>query len=281
MGCLLGARMAHAGIQTTLVDYRSKRASLLKASGVTVESSSGSFTETVNVVSSVPTNQDLIIVCVRSYQNESLSLPDGAPVLTLQTGLNNAETLCDRVGGVHVLAGVTTEAAQTISDGRVKHLKSGVTRLGAWTSCPTSSALEALTRAGFEVLESDSPGQSIWENVAIKSATEPLTVLLNVITSRLPEIAEVRQLMRDLVVEAVKVAATEGYRFSTSLVDETDRICRESGEFDSLALRDIRSHKRTEIDAISGEIIRRGQLGALPTPRTRVMYQLIKGLERR
>ncbi|HEO69921.1 MAG TPA: 2-dehydropantoate 2-reductase, partial [Candidatus Hydrogenedentes bacterium] len=42
----------------------------------------------------------------------------------------------------------------------------------------------------------------------------------------------------------------------------------------------IRAGKRTENDAISGEILRRAQLASLPTPRTRVVWQLLKGLER-
>jgi 2-dehydropantoate 2-reductase len=46
-------------------------------------------------------------------------------------------------------------------------------------------------------------------------------------------------------------------------------------------LQDVRAGKRTEIDAISGEIIRRAELASLPTPRTRVVWQLMKGLESR
>ncbi|MCH8284893.1 hypothetical protein IIB79_00005 [candidate division KSB1 bacterium] len=35
------------------------------------------------------------------------------------------------------------------------------------------------------------------------------------------------------------------------------------------------------MDAISGEILERAELASLPTPRTRVIWQLIKGLEKR
>jgi 2-dehydropantoate 2-reductase len=87
--------------------------------------------------------------------------------------------------------------------------------------------------------------------------------------------------MRDLVVEAAKVAATEGYRFSTSLVEKTESTCRESAENISSMLQDVRKRKRTEIDALSGEIMRRAQLASLPTPRTRMVWQLVKGLEQR
>ena len=38
---------------------------------------------------------------------------------------------------------------------------------------------------------------------------------------------------------------------------------------------------RLEIESLSGEIIRRAQIAALPVPRTRVIYQLIRGMESR
>ncbi|MCC6152642.1 MAG: hypothetical protein IT367_02730 [Candidatus Hydrogenedentes bacterium] len=87
--------------------------------------------------------------------------------------------------------------------------------------------------------------------------------------------------MRDLVVEAVKVAATEGYRFENSVVEVAEKTCTDTAENISSMLQDVRAGRTTEIDALSGEIVRRAQLSALPTPRTRVVWQLIKGIERR
>ena len=108
-----------------------------------------------------------------------------------------------------------------------------------------------------------------------------MTALLDVPNGRLLELREVRQLMRDLVVEATKVAATEGYRFNYSLVERAEDVCRDTAENISSMLQDVRAGKRTEIDAISGEILRRAQYASLPTPRTRVVWQLVKGLEER
>ena len=46
-------------------------------------------------------------------------------------------------------------------------------------------------------------------------------------------------------------------------------------------LQDIRSSRKTEIEAISGEIVRRGIAAFLPTPRTKTIYQLVRSLEQR
>jgi 2-dehydropantoate 2-reductase len=203
------------------------------------------------------------------------------PVLSLQNGLGNVETLCSLIGSANLLAGVSTEAVTLLDEGKVRHVASGVTRFGAWTSCPSGPAVKALTAAGFNVDLTESPGQVIWEKVAINAGINPVTALVNVKNGLLLEAPELRQLMRDLVVEAVKVAATEGYRFENSIVEVAEKTCAETAENISSMLQDVRAGRTTEIDALSGEIVRRAQLSALPTPRTRVVWQLVKGIERR
>lgn len=281
MGCLFAGRLSNAGVSTTLVDYKPDRIKRLRASGITCETSSGTITSHPEVVSTIPPGQDLVICCVKSFATESIEIPPDCSVLTLQCGLNNIETLCSRVGSSRVLAGVTTEMAELVDEGRVRQTVSGVTHVGAWTSYPTAGTVKLLQAAGFRAEDSQSPGQAVWERVVIGCAVSPISAILGLPNGKLIEIPEVRQLMRDLVVEAVKVAAMEGYRFETSLIEETERYCRDTAGFLTSMARDVIAKKRTEIEALSGEVLHRGQMAGLPTPRTRVVYQLVKGLEMR
>ena len=281
MGCLYAARLARAGVDTTLVDYQTERASRLNSSGITVDSEEGTDAQKIKVVSSVPNGQDLIIVCVKSHSTNNLALNGRGAVLTLQNGLGNIETLCSMIGSANLLVGVTTEASTHLAEGRVRYAASGVTRIGSWTSCSTDVASQALAKAGFKVELTESPGQAVWEKVSVNAGINPITALLDIRNGQILDIPEARQLMRDLVVEAVKVACTEGYRFDRSLVEVAEATCEETKDNISSMLQDVRAHRRTEIDAISGEILRRAQQSALPTPRTRVVWQLLKGMERR
>lgn len=278
MGCLFAARLSRGGVDTTLVDHDSGRAGRLRSSGIVVEAADGTYTEQPSVVAEMPGDVDLFVLLTKAHSTEKVSFPELAPVLTLQNGLGNVETLAGSVGSARLLAGTTSEAATLLGEGRTRHAASGVTTVGAWTSCPTEVAVEALEKGGFEVRVTESPGQAIWEKVAINAGINPLTALLDVPNGRLVEIPEARQLMRDLVVEAVKVASTEGYRFDHSLVELAEIVCRETADNISSMLQDVRAHRMTEIEALSGEILRRGQSAALPTPRTRVIWQLILGL---
>ena len=281
LGCLFAARLSRSGVKTQLVDHDSKRASRLNKSGITVESREETFTEMVPVSTSIPSGLDLIVVLTKAYSTRELAFPDEVPVLTLQNGLGNVETLCTLIGSARVLAGTTAEAATLLEEGRTRHVAQGISRVGSWTSCPTDGTLGALKSAGFEVEITDSPGQLLWEKLAISAGINPLTAILGVSNGQLLEIKETRQLMRDLVVEAVKVAATEGYRFEHSIVESAEAICKATSDNISSMLQDVRAGKRTEIEAISGEVLRRAQAASLPTQRTRVIYQLVQGLERR
>ncbi len=281
LGCLFAARLVQGGVKTHLVDYDQKRAERLSKSGITVERREETVTVHPAISTKIPAGQDLILVLTKSHSTGDLKLPPESPVLTLQNGLGNVEMLCSLVGSARVLAGTTAEAATLLSEGHTRHVAAGITRFGSWTSCATGAARDALAAAGFEVAVTESPGQLLWEKLAISAAINPLTAILNVTNGQLLHNKETRQLMRDLVVEAVKVAATEGYRFEQSLVEIAESMCEATSENVSSMLQDIRAGKRTEIEAISGEVLRRAQIASLPTPRTRVIYQLVRGLERR
>lgn len=281
LGCLFAARLARAGLRVHLIDHRPDRAERLQKRGVTIKAEGDSFTERPTVVCQAPTGLELLIVLSKAYTTESLRFPPETPVLTLQNGLGNVEALCSAVGSARVLAGSTSEASTLLEEGVVYHAASGVTHVGAWTSANPEPALEALRQAGFEAQITQAPGQMIWEKVAVNSGINPLTAILGVSNGRLLELPEIRPLIRDLVVEAAKVASTEGYRFPYSLVELAEETCRASSENISSMLQDIRNCRQTEIDAISGEILRRAQLANLPCPRTRVVYQLVRGLESR
>ena len=281
MGCLYAARLCQSGETVYLVDYKKERADRLEKSGITVDSAEGTLVEHPNCVTQIPTGLDLIIVLTKAYSTNNLRFPPDTPVLTLQNGLGNVEILCTLIGSARLLAGATSEAATWVEEGHIKHIAGGVTSFGAWTSCPTDQASEMLGKAGFEVTISDAPGQLIWEKTAINAGINPVAALLDVSNGRLLELKEIRQLMRDLVVEAAKVASTEGYRFDHSLVEVAEGLCEQTSDNICSMLQDIRAGKQTENDAIGGEILRRAQIASLPTPRTRVVYQLLRGLENR
>lgn len=281
LGCLFAGKLCKAGYRVHLIDYKQDRINRLNKNGVEIHENGKVEKYNVHVTSHIPTGQELVIVLVKSYATQNLILPPDANILTLQNGLGNAEILCKKSHPDKILAGVTTEAATLIEEGKTKHTASGTTIIGSWTTAPVEKAKEILETAGFKVEITHSPSQTIWEKTAINAGINPLTAILNVPNGALLKIREIRELLRELVIEAVKVAGTEGYRFPKSLVELAEETCVKTAENISSMLQDIRAGRKTEIDSISGEILRRGISAMLPTPRTRTVYQLVRGLEER
>ena len=281
MGCLFAGKLGQTGANIHLIDHNPDRAKRIAATGIRIDNDENSTVYQGDVSIHFPDNLDLILVCTKAHTTQHLTFPQEIPVLSLQNGLGNIEALCSQVGSALVLAGTTAEASTLLGEGHIRHVAPGKTYIGAWTSANPQPAIKLLKQAGFDVHHTDSPGQRIWEKVAVNACINPLTALLDVPNGELLDSIEIRNLLHDLVVEATKVATAEGYRFEHSLVEHAESVCRSTSKNISSMLQDIRNQKKTEIDAISGEIIRRAEQAAIPTPRTRVIYQLIRGLEER
>lgn len=280
LGCLFAARLAQAGIETTLVDHSRARAARLAKNGVVVESEHGALAERPHVTLSVPSGQDLVLVLTKSHATTSLDIPSGQPVLTLQNGLGNAEALAARIGAEFVLAGSTSEAATLLDVGRVRHAAEGAVLFGAWTTCPTGRAALLLRQAAFEVTITETPTTVLWEKAVVSAAINPLTALLDTPNGYLIECEDARVLLKDLAIEATKVANGEGHALDEdAMAAQTEAVCSQTATNISSMLQDVRTKRPTEIEAITGEILRRAGAMPLPLPYSETVYRLIKALE--
>ena len=279
LGCLFAARLARCGISVWLIDYQKQRAAILQKTGITLEGVSGNFTQKITAATEIPRDLDLILVLTKAYSTPNLHFPANTPILTLQNGLGNADVLASSCGEERILAGTTSEAVTWLNIGHVRHVAIGRTVFGAWTECDTTVAHRVLQEAGFAVTITDDPKREIWKKAIINAGINPLTAILNIPNGSLLDKHETRELMCNLVIEATQAAKKEGHHFECSLTEETENICKITRDNISSMLQDIRRGKPTEIDAISGEILRRSQNAALPAPNTKVIYQLLRALE--
>jgi len=120
IGCLLAARMKQAGVPVVLVDHRPDRASRLSDQGIILKDKDGQHTEIVPIVSNFPEDASLAVVAVKSHCTKDLSIKGAAPILSVQNGIGNIETLSDEYGSERILCGVTSEAATLESEGYVR-----------------------------------------------------------------------------------------------------------------------------------------------------------------
>lgn len=81
--------------------------------------------------------------------------------------------------------------------------------------------------------------------------------------------------------EAEAVAEAEDAQLpATDLVDRTREVAQRTAENTSSMLQDIQRGRRSEIDAISGEVARRARDNGLEAPVNRTLAALVQGIEK-
>jgi 2-dehydropantoate 2-reductase len=92
-----------------------------------------------------------------------------------------------------------------------------------------------------------------------------------------PWVCEVTRLA---VEEAVQVARAEGVALNPEdLFAEQARLATKMAQALSSTAQDIARGRRTEIDALNGYVVRRGQALGIPTPVNQTLHALVKLLE--
>jgi 2-dehydropantoate 2-reductase len=141
-------------------------------------------------------------------------------------------------------------------------------------------------RAGVPAVYTDRLAAMLWAKVFYNAALNPLGALLGVHYGALPEKAESRAVMDAAIDEAFAVARAEGVELpwsdSPSYRDEFyGRLVPSTYHHRSSMLQDIERGRRTEVDAINGEVWRRGTAHGIKTPTNETLTRLIHLVESR
>jgi len=224
----------------------------------------------------------MAIVLVKAWQTHRAAdqlaeclHPQGI-VLTLQNGLGNREILEDALGVERVGFGVTTTGATILEPGRVRSGGEGPIHFRPHPSM--IPLVELLTKAGFEMDPVEDVQGLLWGKLVINAAINPLTALLEVPNGALLASSSIMDVMVNAAEETAAVAAALSVKlpFDDPGAQVMD-VARGTGENSSSMLQDIRRGAPTEIDAISGAIVREGERAGISTPINWTLWQLVQG----
>ena len=208
----------------------------------------------------------------------------GNPVLvTVQNGMGNAEVLLD-VPGAIVARGATMNAGRYVEPGVVENLIEGKTWLGPTRgSVDDIAALGATMNAAGMVTEIVAdPMGAVWSKFVFNCVMNPLGALMMGDNAARHNVAEMRALTDDMAAECMAVIEALGGRFAFPPMEFVAKI--RAGEVPlskhagSMAL-DIARGAPTEIDELTGFIVREGDRLKIPVPNCRTVARLVKGLE--
>jgi 2-dehydropantoate 2-reductase len=294
MGSALGAMLAKAGNDVTLIDVWKDAVAAINRDGLKVQNKAGeiSIQKIRAVVSPGELNGpvDLLLVFVKCYHTAEAvksALPLLGPnstVLSLQNGWGNGPRIAEIAGKQRVVLGVCYHSATVLGPGHVLHAGQGRTFIGEMDGAVSPRVLaiaDAFGQAGVEIEASAQVLKEIWSKLALNVATLPTQSTIRLTAEKLTNTPDMQHLMRALLLEVVSVAQVQGIA-----LDFTERWSAITGLLGKLApntrgsmLQDVENHRRTEIDVMCGAIVEAGQRLGLATPYNHAMFWLVKALE--
>lgn len=291
MGCLHAAWLAEAGLPVTLLDYRPERAQQISEQGVHMllpdETTRTAAVPCTADASSLPP-ADLVIVLTKAYDTAAAiesALPlvtADTSVLTLQNGLGNYEILQEYVPPAQVLAGTTPSGATLLDVGRIRVAGLGQAVIGSPAGDgQRAEVVAALFRqAGLAAEVTDDVDAALWRKAIINAAINPLGALTRRRNGELLEIDSLHSLLGQVAQEAHRIALACGIRLADlDAGAAVEQVCRDTAQNQCSMLQDVLAGRRTEVQQINGEIVRRAKEAKLPAPLNAALIALIEGVQ--
>jgi 2-dehydropantoate 2-reductase len=305
IGGTIAARLARAGVAPTVVDADPEHVRLVRAPGLRVDGLDGGTVTPLDAWApgEAPAGPcDLVLLSVRSAATGpalapfvSRLAPDG-DVVSLQNGLNE-ERIAALVGRERTVGCVVGFGATWLAPGHVELTSPGellVGRLDGSTDDRLIGVRDALARA-FPARTTENIAGALWGKMLVNSVTV-LGAVGGLLLGEL--IAWNPGLLAGVVAEGVDVAGAEGVRLEPlfglvppepvaarapgwreTLAGALEAVGRHFARVKSVTWRDIELGRPTEIDAVTGEIVRRAATHGVETPLNGAAHRMLREIE--
>lgn len=227
---------------------------------------------------------DVVLLTVKAYDTAeaALQVAEAEPLamlVTLQNGLDNDEHVRRAAPGMYTCAAVTSIGVTYLGPGHVRHAGEGQTVLGRMTCSPGEARHTAaiLTRGGVPFEFVDNIRGHIWLKGIVNHCINPLTVIHRCKNGVLLEVEEYRHQMGELCGEAMAVVDAAGVELPVEdALAWVEEVARLTADNRSSMLQDMDWGRRTEIDHITGHIVKGGKEHGLEMPLSEFIYYEVK-----
>ena len=232
---------------------------------------------------------DLVIVTTKTYDTLAAAksakhlVDSGASILLIQNGLGTEEMVAKSLNTTKVLRATTCMGALRKTPGVVTATGCGLTEIGSRypENYDLVDKLSAMLKAvGFDVRTSKNIEGVVWTKTLVNCGINPVGALTGLTNGEVYRNKALRGLIVKLVKEAVQVVEALGVELTTEdPVRYALGTAKATGDNVNSMLQDLQAGKKTEIDAITGEVIRLAKQYGIETPSSEAVYALVKALE--
>ncbi|MCI8269948.1 MAG: ketopantoate reductase family protein [Lachnospiraceae bacterium] len=234
---------------------------------------------------------DLVILFVKSLfsqaalnSNKGIIGP-GTYLMTLQNGSGHEDILAEFAPENRIIIGTTEDNGAVLGLGHIRRGGSGKTNIGMLTGDDESflpKLKECLDSCGFQGHIHNNIRQLIWNklftNVSLSAVTGVLQVPMGFIAGNEHAWAITRQLIHEAVAVAHGLGLEADEEEITKKVRQTSLG---SPEGITSICADLRDGRRTEVNTISGSVVRASQKCGVPAPTHEMIVELVHAMEER
>jgi 2-dehydropantoate 2-reductase len=290
MGMLYGGILSRNN-QVVLIDVDQKRIEAINKEGIAITEQDGKTNtfrpEATTTCAGMEPPQLIIVFTKAMYSHSALSSIRGiiGPrtfVLSLQNGSGHEEVLLQFAPKERVVLGATQHNSSIISPAAIRHGGGGITYIGLLTkeTEPLTAVAKAFEESGLKTVISDNIQKFIWNKMFLNVSASVLTAVLQVKMGYLLDNEYAQFLLERLTREAVAVANAKGLDFDyNSVIENNRKILENAREGLTSIYADIRDGRKTEVDTISGAVVRAAKQAGVPVPTHECMVALIHALE--
>lgn len=213
--------------------------------------------------------------------NRALIGPD-TYLMTLQNGSGHEDVLKRFADDAHVVIGTTQHNSAVVGLGEIRHGGSGMTHIGGVTSgsARLQPIADAFTACGLEADCVENVQKLIWQKMFTNVSASVLTGVLQVPLGYIAQNPNAWAVCEALIREAVAVAAGEGLDFDAEQkIAEVREVCEKSPNGLTSIYADLHKGRRSEVDTISGSVVRASERNGVPAPTHRAMVNLVHAME--
>lgn len=285
VGCYFGGMLARAGHDVTLI-ARPQHVEAITREGLRMETRTFDEQVRLRAVTGAAGAEgaDLVLFCVKSMDTESAGrelrpfLRPDTLVLCLQNGVDNADRLRAVLPEHAVAAAVVYVATEMAGPGHLKHHGRG--ELVIEPAARSEEAVRAFTGAGVPTEISSNVRGALWFKLILNSAYNAVSAIANKPYGETVRGEGITDVMRDVIDECLAVARADGVQVAGDPHAAAPKLVESMPSQYSSTAQDLARGKPTEIDFLNGFVVRRGQALGVPTPANRVLWALVKLLER-
>jgi 2-dehydropantoate 2-reductase len=290
IGSLYAAHLARVA-DVSVLCRREEHARSLKEEGLRI-SGRHEFTAELDAATDLRelAPADLVIVATKTTELGAAASrlaghwPDAA-VMTVQNGLG-AEEVVHGHGDWSLVSAVTFMSGTRHADTHVEYILDTETWLGPYGDTPFSLVQDIaslLIRAELKARAFEDLRPAQWSKLIFNSTVNSVAALTGLPHD--PHFAEqdrveaLGHLVRDLMEEGKRVAAAAGIELHEDPWEMNVLATRRGSRHYPSMLEDVEAHRPTEVDQITGALVREAERLGVEVPLQTAMYRLVKARE--